>query len=398
MEFATSPLPEICLSAGSDLVPEISISPAPEPEPVPEPFSPFSAQFDSSTDGEEGDGYRATLLTPPPTVSPRFHRQPSPLRPPETTAKGLEQERFQALLAATRERNASGTGKKGPDLRKEIALKVHKGKQMERRAVFLSKLQAPPSPSATMLPKTPPESPAVFHYSLPSPGLVSPLALYEQMGYQYVADGMSWPPADPWVEQVDFRVPQDKCRKSPSTPTRPTTPSLGAHKRPPTLDQITARLTAQKQAAKDENGPRRAPLPAFLRKQEVLRPSNGVSTTRPGLKAPPAALNLPPVSPRSPLTPDLEIKTTFVPRSATKKSPTELNESNLSSLDPRGRKGHAMVSMLKRRMLSADGSEHGTNGHEEMDKKAKRHSAPAEMVKRERCGFRHPVLAMPGGF
>jgi hypothetical protein len=49
----------------------------------------------------------------------------------------------------------------------------------ERRALFLSKLHAPPSPTATTTPETPPESPLVFHYTLPSPCLTSPLAVFE---------------------------------------------------------------------------------------------------------------------------------------------------------------------------------------------------------------------------
>ena len=42
----------------------------------------------------------------------------------------MERERFEALLKSSRERNTGGL-KKGSDLRKEIALKVHKNKQGE---------------------------------------------------------------------------------------------------------------------------------------------------------------------------------------------------------------------------------------------------------------------------
>ena len=45
------------------------------------------------------------------------------------TGKGLERERFDALLKASRERNAAVGSKKQTDLRKEIALKVHRNKQ-----------------------------------------------------------------------------------------------------------------------------------------------------------------------------------------------------------------------------------------------------------------------------
>jgi hypothetical protein len=68
-------------------------------------------------------------LTPPPT-STRF-RQLSPLRPSDAlvTGQGLERERFEALLKASKERNSAVGAKKGNDLRKEIALKAHGRKQ-----------------------------------------------------------------------------------------------------------------------------------------------------------------------------------------------------------------------------------------------------------------------------
>jgi hypothetical protein len=43
----------------------------------------------------------------------------------------LERERFEELLKASRERNAALGSKKALDLRKEIAIKVHKTKQGE---------------------------------------------------------------------------------------------------------------------------------------------------------------------------------------------------------------------------------------------------------------------------
>lgn len=63
----------------------------------------------------------------------RFPRQLSPLRPTDVpvAGKGLERERFEELLRASRERNAALGGKRSPDLRKEIAIKVHKSKQSE---------------------------------------------------------------------------------------------------------------------------------------------------------------------------------------------------------------------------------------------------------------------------
>lgn len=115
-------------------VPEISISLAPPEDSVPEPFSPFSASGFSSpctpATPEDMDGFRPMLLSPPPT-SPRFPRQLSPLRPAESAVRGMgiERERFELLLKASRERNAVVGGKRSPDLRKEIAMKVHRNKQ-----------------------------------------------------------------------------------------------------------------------------------------------------------------------------------------------------------------------------------------------------------------------------
>lgn len=108
-------------------VPEISISLASPEDPAPEPFSPFHQCTFLSDDS---DSFRPTLLSPPsPAMTPK---QLSPLRPKDTpvTGKGLERERFEALLQAQRERNAALGSKRSPtDLRKEIALKVHKSKQ-----------------------------------------------------------------------------------------------------------------------------------------------------------------------------------------------------------------------------------------------------------------------------
>ena len=73
---------------------------------------------------------------------------------------------------------------------------------VERRALFLSKIDALPSPTATSLPVTPPESPAVFHFTLPSPGLVSPLALFETLEKDQAKNG----PPPVRIEQVDFRA------------------------------------------------------------------------------------------------------------------------------------------------------------------------------------------------
>lgn len=115
MHLALSPVPEIAISLAS-----------PE-EPCEEPFSPFSQ---CSFLSDDQDSFRPMLLSPPPptVITPK---QLSPLRPKDApvTGKGLERERFEAMLQATRDRNAALGSKKTTDLRKEIALKVHRNKQ-----------------------------------------------------------------------------------------------------------------------------------------------------------------------------------------------------------------------------------------------------------------------------
>jgi hypothetical protein len=110
-------------------IPQISISPPPPQELLIEPYSPFSAAS-FLTSSLDDDGFRHRHLTPPPTHT-KFNRQLSPLRPSEVAhiRKGLGRERFEALLKASKERNAALGGKKDVDLRKEIALKAHKNKQ-----------------------------------------------------------------------------------------------------------------------------------------------------------------------------------------------------------------------------------------------------------------------------
>lgn len=373
------------------ILPSISISFAPPEDPLVEPYSPF-ASVCSPVD-ESSDGFRPSHLTPPPTHL-HFKKPLSPLRPIEnipTSGKGLERERFEALLKASRERNAMVGAKKTNDLRKEIALKAHKNKQVERRALFLSKVLAPPSPTATSTPKTPPDSPAIFHYTLPSPGLVSPLALFESLS-ESSPSGESPMTCKPWVEQVDFRRPNQKSPDKDSyVQSRPVS-SL------PSLAEISARLGNQiiNGSANGERGTR---LPAFLAQPRTAeRPKVNFGVGRLQMpsrqsKFKAAHLTIPPLSP---VEADLEVTTIFVPHSATI-SPVELSESNLQALDSRERRAHDMLSTLRRRVAPSD---HGLNGHDDdlEDRKSRRHSAPAELNSQPRRGFEHPVLLMPGGF
>jgi hypothetical protein len=304
--------------------------------------------------------------------------------------KGLDRSSFEALLASTRERNANA--KKAPDLRKELALKAHKSKQMERRAFFLSKVSAPPSPTSTGIPKTPPESPSIFHYSLPSPGLVSPLALFKSLQQKETTGSIPSSSVQPWVEQVEYRR---------------------LNSRAPSLEQITSHLSglsSQGHSATSKEEHRRPPNPlhTFLRASSHMR-----STSEPldvlSDNMAEAEITLPfpeeihaPVPkiagfPTSSQDPELEVITRLVPRSSGS-SPAELTENNLTALNSRTLTGRDMMSKLKRRTVGQYAD--GPNGRavDEDERRLRRISAPAELPKRERDGFAHVVLALPGAF
>lgn len=391
MLLPVSPIPEICISL------------APPELPVQEPISPF-APLSPSPVKEDFDSFRSALLSPPPIISPSRAPRLSPLNPSESNGKGLDQERFESLLRASKERNSTQGSKRSTDLRKEVTLKAHKSKQMERRALFLSKIQAPPSPSAACMPKTPPESPSVFHYTLPSPGLVSPLALFETL-----EDPQS-SIREPWVEQVEW-VPSKTAERGPA-------PRVRVVKSVPSLDQITERLKSQGHvpAAPAVRVTARRPvaLPAFLQahaketnvhvvpevKAKPPRPTLPIGVGRLQMpKHTPSSLEVsrgahsPPKSPQP--QPKLEVKTTVIPY-ASMRSPDQLTEENLSLLNVRERSAQDMLSTLRRRTLGAAISLANMGPTEE--KKDKRNSAPAELQRRHRVGFMHPILLRPGAF
>ena len=107
-------------------VPAIEISFAPLEESALEPTSPF-APFNKSFVVNDKMTYRPMHLSPPPTLAP------SPLRSlfSPTDSTGLEREQLQAMVVSqTQKERVIPTGtRRGPDLRKEVALKAHKSKQ-----------------------------------------------------------------------------------------------------------------------------------------------------------------------------------------------------------------------------------------------------------------------------
>ncbi|KAG8708098.1 hypothetical protein FRC09_001433 [Ceratobasidium sp. 395] len=269
-------------------VPSICISPAADATmhadtPVLEPISP------------EGLSPRSVHLLPPPVLSPVRRSLASGK---VADKKGLDQSTFEDLLTANRERAHKRSVSSADRLRREVVVKAHHSKQIERRALFLSKIAAPPSPTSAETAVTPPESPAVFHFTLPSPGLASPLELFENVKSR-----------DSWVEHVDYNSNSTKRMSA----------------RLPSLDQITARLrpavvvesprpvlAAERQ---DEVKPRASRLPDSIRASTRARstspPTVVVTPSAPEPVIAPAPVAATPPSPPKPKS----IKPVLVPQS-----------------------------------------------------------------------------------
>jgi len=355
-------------------VPRISISPAPPEEPAVEPYSPFTAIPQVVVDNH--DGFRPALLTPPPTTY-RFQREGAKKRVKDDGI-GLESLRFQQLLKATRDRNAS------VDLRKELAVKIQTNRQAERRALFLSKVKAPPSPTATTTPKTPPESPSVFHYTLPSPGLVSPLTVFESVD-KYSREG--------WVEKVYFEKQRTEDDLSDILPEH-----QKSRLRIPSLEQISARMLPSTINPSDYSCASAAT--PIITKSVHMRPLIGVGRLRMPLRGSPPpqgtlASSLQPFSQH-----ELHRVAAVVDNTADSVSPnSKLTETNLSAFNLRGQRARDMLCTLRKRTSSFVTKPLFCDpGRIDEETKFKRHSAPAEMASHPRVGFAHPVLAMPGSF
>ncbi|CAE6413302.1 unnamed protein product [Rhizoctonia solani] len=210
-QYHTTPLLRVSSPLSpSRSVPSIYVSSADSPVRTDASMEPGSP--------EEFPSSRSNHLLPPP-VGSLHQRKLSPAKAMDK--KGLDQATFQGLLNANRERSSRRLVSPADRLRREVVVKAHHSKQLERRALFLSRIIAPPSPTSTETAVTPPESPAIFHFSLPSPGLESPLELFETVTSR-----------ERWIEEVDYN------KKSLRTSARDPFPAG----RLPSLDQITARL------------------------------------------------------------------------------------------------------------------------------------------------------------
>jgi hypothetical protein len=227
----------------------------------------------------------------------------------------------------------------------------------------LSKLAAPPSPSAAELPVTPPDSPAIFHFTLPSPGLESPLEHFENL-----LDHPELFEHTRRIEQVDFRLPR---KKQPDIAHHHHFTHLASNGASliPSLDQISRRLnigpgsiSTSRSPSPDEGSKGNSRLPSFLRSRsppsgaaaEAAPPCNGQPNKRSrpvlpflslGAATPPAgvAARTPtpivakgpafpefPPSPKSPHRVKLQVTTILCHPTKFNSSPTEFSEKNIA--------------------------------------------------------------------
>jgi len=318
------------------MIPEISISPAPPMEHTAEPYSPFS----SIKFPDNGDDFRPRLLTPPPS-SPIRTRSPSSGGYNSDEERfdyneGLDKQRFEALLQATRERN---TGR-APDLRREVTLKAHNAKQIERRARFITRVLT--GPLNTFL--TPPVVP------LSSPDAV----------VSFKQSSMTANVASPLKKQLE----KEQLSTSISQ-------SVSKGNVVPSLEEISARLTSQGYVCIPRAKQCTAPSQSLSNEERNANRMVQSQSSR-GYAQIQAPQPLP--SPRS---------------------YNQLVSSTGPAEPTRAGRAH-MLSTLKRRTSPPIQC---TQECEVDDKRRKRHSAPSDLFSlKMRAGFQHPVLALPGGF
>ena len=250
----------------------------------------------------------------------------------------------------------------------------------ERRALFLSKVHSPPSPTAASTPKTPPDSPAIFHYTLPSPGLDSPLTRFKSVEGD-ICNG--------WVEQVDLNLTKPEKRKPKPMSTLPS------------LEEISARLIPSSVKLGDYDDDSDTAADASF---AIPRLSIDIGRLKLPLRAPQPRVPSP--HPKHEQQPNLSTKTKMmIPDAPRCSSPDRLTETDSNAFDIRGQRAHDMLSTLRRRTSTS--SPHLAVNLPQLrnlgldvddENKLRRFSAPADMAIRPRMGFKHAVLAMSGGF
>lgn len=375
------------LSAIGTSIPHIRISPASPVKACPEPYSPFLSA--RSTDKDDCE-HRPRSPSPQyhfPAISPRHS---SPLRPADCPPpRELHRDQFDLLLEVSRDKRAALGSRKVPDLRKELAIKNQRNKQLERRASFLSRIQEPTL--STTGSKISVEFPGVNYCTFPSLGLGSPSSYSSAEEHDgWIGKGLH--ERRTWHEQTDCRSPISKPKADLN---------LGRRKLP-SLEEIIARVGPPHPPPPMANEPIFATprLPMFLRSDKNSSSTRTVSDTKPSINI--GRLHMPvrrrqssdsisymrtSTMPNSPCYPNIEVAS---PR-ARGNAMCKFTESNMHALG-RANTAREMITTIKRRTSPPLVC---LANHQP---RSKRHSAPAEMQPRGRSGFEHPIMSLPGAF
>jgi hypothetical protein len=375
------------LSAIGTSIPHICISPASPVKAYPEPYSPF---LPAGNPDKDYCGYRPQSSSPQYHFPAIFPRHSSPLRPADCPPpRELHRDQFDLLLEVSRDKRAALGSRKVPDLRKELAIKNQRNKQLECRAFFLSRIQEPAL--STTDPKTLVEFPGVNRCTLPSLSPGSPLSYSSAEEHDdWIGKGLHRRRI--WFEQADCRLPISKPKADLK---------LGKRKLP-SLEDITARVGPLHPPPSMANEPIFATprLPMFLRSDKNSSTTRTVSDTKPSINI--GRLHMPirrrqssdsisdmrlSATLRSPHYPAVEIARPCA-RGGTMCAFTESNMHGLG----RANTAREMMTTIKRRTSPPPPS------LASYQPRSKRHSAPAEMRLRERSGFEHPNLLLPGAF
>lgn len=373
------------LSAIGTSIPHICISPASPVKAYPEPYPFLSA----GNPDKDDCGYRPQSLSPQYHFPAVFPRHSSPLRPADCPPpRELHRDQFDLLLEVSRDKRAALGSRKVPDLRKELAIKNQRNKQLECRAFFLSRIQEPTLSTAGS--KISVEFPGVNHCTPPSLGLDSPL-LCSSAGEHDDWIGNDLPKRRTWFKQADCRLPISKPK-----------PELKLGKRKlPSLEEIIARVGPLHPPSMANEPIFSTPrLPMFLRSDNNSSTTRTVSDMKSRINI--GRLHMPVrrrqssdslydmrlrAAPSSPCYPNAEMAS---PR-ARSGTICAFTESNMHALG-RANTAHEMMTTIKRRTSPPPPS---LANHQP---RSKRHSAPAEMQPRERSGFEHPNMLLPGAF
>ena len=262
--------------------------------------------------------------------------------------------------------------------------------QVERRALFLSKIQSC-TDSEVFTPKPTPGSPVI--HTLPSLGLEPPVVSFESLAKQHndLTAG-DCPRRYVGFERRDSLLPIGRPKVDPK---------LGRHNFP-SLEEIIARVGPARLPPSMAHDPiltKLTPRPFILpRSGKEALATRSVSDTRPDINV--GRLHMPIRRRQSSSSlsnahlgsmrsfPSIEITTPAIGSNAR----FALTDPNVHALG-RANTAREMITTIKRRTSPPPSPAHNLDHC-----RSKRHSAPAEMHLKGRPGFEHPNLSLPGGF